>query len=261
MFFSYIAQMGNFDLQKYFERINFKDNPAPDFDTLKKLHLHHMLNVPFENLDIHIKRKIILKPELLYKKIVENNRGGFCYEMNGLFYEVLKALGYKVKMVSARVYDTAEPSPEFDHMALIVTLGEEDWLADVGFGDSFLEPLKLEPETVKKLYGKTFKIEIIDKENFKVLSRDSKGNWNNMYRFSLMPRVLNDFDEMCVYNQSSPQSHFTQKRFCSLARTDGRITLSGMKLIESKNRVRRETELESEEEFSLKLKEIFGIVL
>jgi N-hydroxyarylamine O-acetyltransferase len=253
--------MENLDLQKYFERINFKDNPAPDLKTLKHLHLHHLLNVPFENLDIHIKRKIILRPEMFYNKIIENNRGGFCYEMNGLFYEVLKALGYKVKMVSARVYDTAEPGPEFDHMALIVSLGNEDWLADVGFGDSFLEPLRLEPETEQKQYGKTFKIEIIDKENFKVQNLDSKGNWNNMYRFSLIPRVLNDFDEMCIYNQSSPQSHFTQKRFCSLAGTNGRITLSGMKLIETKERIRKEMELESEEEFKVKLKEIFGIVL
>jgi N-hydroxyarylamine O-acetyltransferase len=253
--------MRNFDLQKYFKRISFSDNPAPDLNTLKQLHLQHMLSVPFENLDIHIKRKITLNQEMLYKKIVENNRGGFCYEMNGLFYDVLKALGFKAKVVSARVYDTSEPSPEFDHMALIVTLDDGDWLADVGFGDSFLEPLKLEPETVQKQYGKSYKIEIIDKENFKVQNMDSKAEWNNMYRFSLIPRALNDFDEMCVYNQSSPQSHFTQKRFCSLARTNGRITLSGMKLIETKDGVRKETELEDEREFNARLKEIFGIVL
>jgi N-hydroxyarylamine O-acetyltransferase len=253
--------MRNFDLQKYFKRISFSDNPAPDLNTLKQLHLQHMLSVPFENLDIHIKRKITLNQEMLYKKIVENNRGGFCYEMNGLFYDVLKALGFKAKVVSARVYDSSEPSPEFDHMALIVTLDDGDWLADVGFGDSFLEPLKLEPETVQKQYGKSYKIEIIDKENFKVQNMDSKAEWNNMYRFSLIPRALNDFDEMCVYNQSSPQSHFTQKRFCSLARTNGRITLSGMKLIETKDGVRKETELEDEREFNARLKEIFGIVL
>jgi N-hydroxyarylamine O-acetyltransferase len=253
--------MRNFDLQKYFKRISFSDNPAPDLNTLKQLHLQHMLSVPFENLDIHIKRKITLNQEMLYKKIVENNRGGFCYEMNGLFYDVLKALGFKAKVVSARVYDTSEPSPEFDHMALIVTLDDGDWLADVGFGDSFLEPLKLEPETVQKQYGKSYKIEIIDKENFKVQNMDSKAEWNNMYRFSLIPRALNDFDEMCVYNQSSPQSHFTQKRFCSLARTNGRITLSGMKVIETKDGVRKETELEDEREFNARLKEIFGIVL
>jgi len=249
------------NLQKYLKRIGFEDNPAPDLETLKKLHLYHMLNIPFENLDIHIKREIILKPELLFKKIVDNNRGGFCYEMNGLFYEVLKAIGYKVKMISARVYDTAEPSPEFDHMALIVTLREEDWLADVGFGDSFLEPLKLEPETEQIQYGKNYKIKLIDRENFNVQNLDSKGKWNNMYRFSLIPRALNDFDEMCVYNQSSPQSHFTQNRFCSLARTNGRITLSGMKLIERKNGIRKETELENEEEFNAKLKELFRIYL
>ena len=249
------------ELQRYFKRLNFEDTPVPALKTLKQLHLQHVLSIPFENLDIHIKRRIILKPELFYKKIVENHRGGFCYEMNGLFYEVLKTLGYEVKMVSARVYDTAEPSPEFDHMALIVNLEDGDWLADVGFGDSFLEPLKIEPESVQEQYGKTFRIVKIDEENFKVQNIDRDGNWNDMYRFSLIPRVLSDYDEMCVHNQTSPQSHFTQKRFCSLARTNGRITVSGMKLIETKDGVRKETELEDENEFNRKLKELFGIIL
>jgi N-hydroxyarylamine O-acetyltransferase len=220
-----------------------------------------MLNVPFENLDIHLKRKIILKPELFYKKIVENNRGGFCYEMNGLFYDVLKSLGYEVKMISARVYDTPEPGPEFDHMALIVTLDGKDWLADVGFGDSFLEPLKLETETVQEQYSKSFRIVNIDDDNFKVQNLNSDGKWNDMYRFTLKPRVLNDYSERCVYDQTSPQSHFTQKRFCSLARTNGRITLSGMKMIVTKNGVKNETEMENENEFDQKLKELFGIII
>jgi N-hydroxyarylamine O-acetyltransferase len=249
------------DISKYFQKINFTDNPGSDLATLKKLHLHHMLNVPFENLDIHLKRKIILEPELLYKKIVENNRGGFCYEMNGLFYEVLNAIGFKAKMISARVYDEPEPGPEFDHMAIIVDLDGEGWLCDVGFGDSFLEPLKFEPELEQRQYGRIYKIEKLDGGNFKaVLSADGR-KFGDMYRFSLIPRGLKEYQNMCNYHQSSPQSHFTQKRFCSLARTNGRITLSGMKLIETKGGVKKETELENDEEFDLKLKELFGIVI
>lgn len=76
----------NINLKKYFERINFKSAPKADLSTLKQLHRLHLLNIPFENLDIHFNKKIILSFEKIEKKIVTGNRGGFCYEMNGLFY-------------------------------------------------------------------------------------------------------------------------------------------------------------------------------
>jgi len=247
------------DIRKYLERINFSHSTKADLETLKNLHLHHLLNVPFENLDIHIKKKIILQPDLLYKKIVENNRGGFCYEMNGLFYEVLKNLGFDAKMVSARVYDEPDPGPEFDHMAIIVELNNEQWLADVGFGDSFLEPLKLEPELEQSQYGRIYKIQKLDDGDYKTVFSSGDGKFMDMYRFSLIPRELNEYVEMCNYHQTSPESHFTQKRVCSLARPKGRITLSGLKLIETKDGVKKETELKDEEEFAEKLRELFGI--
>jgi arylamine N-acetyltransferase len=104
-----------------------------------------MLAVPFENLDISLGRKIICDESRFLHKIVNERRGGFCYEMNGAFAELLRALGFKVTLLSARVSggDGSE-GPEFDHLALRVDL-DQPWLADVGFGDSFVEPLLLEP--------------------------------------------------------------------------------------------------------------------
>jgi N-hydroxyarylamine O-acetyltransferase len=249
------------DIQKYFERINFMRKPKPDIQTLRVLHLMHLLNIPFENLDIQRGEKIILDPELLYRKIVVNNRGGFCYEMNGLFYEVLIAIGFKAKMVAARVYDGIEPGPDFDHMAVIVTINNEGFLADVGFGESFLEPLKIDPGLAQIQYNRYYKINIIDEENYKVALSEDGENFSNMYRFSPIQRKLSDFVNMCNYHQSSPQSHFTGKRMCTLARTDGRITLSGLKLIETKNGSKTETILNNEIEFDEKLKDMFGIIL
>jgi len=98
-----------------------------------------MRTVPFENLDIHLKRPIVLEDNALFDKIVTRKRGGFCYELNGLFAALLRALGFDVVMLSAGVANPErEFGPDFDHMALLVTL-EQSWLADVGFGDSFVE--------------------------------------------------------------------------------------------------------------------------
>jgi N-hydroxyarylamine O-acetyltransferase len=250
------------NLEKYLKRIKFEGKPKADLVTPRKLHLHHMLKVPFENLDIHLGRKIILEPEVLYNKIVLNNRGGFCYEMNGLFYEIITLLGFKAKRVSARVFnDNGEPGREFDHMAVIVDLDGVEWLADVGFGDSFLEPLKFVPDLEQAQYGKLFKIVKVDEENFKTVCSEDGKEYKDMYLFSHKPRELAEYNEMCVYQQESPDSHFVKNTICTLARTGGRITLSGLKLTELKDGVKTETALQNTEEFNIKLKELFGIIL
>jgi N-hydroxyarylamine O-acetyltransferase len=131
------------DLKAYFERIGYDGPSQPDSETLCALHRTHLFAVPFENLDIHLKRPIILEEDRLYAKIVHQRRGGFCYEHNGLFAAVLRELGFEVTLLEARVgaktWDAGQP---FDHMALLVDL-EERWLADVGFGD--IHPIHISP--------------------------------------------------------------------------------------------------------------------
>ena len=249
------------DIKKYFDRVKFSGTARPDFETLKQLHIQHLLNIPFENLDIHLGRRIILEPKLLFDKIVEKKRGGFCYEMNGLFYEVLSAIGFKAKRVSARVFDKPEPGPEFDHMAIIVNINGEEWLADVGFGDSFLEPLRFELDLEQLQFGRKYKIVKLDTENYKLVCLIEGKPFSNMYRFSLIPRELKDYAGMCEFHQDSPDSHFTRNKICSLAGTDGRVSLSGEKLIETKNGVKTETALKNNEDFNAKLNEFFGMEL
>ena len=250
------------EIGRYFNRIKFSGEAKPDAETLKQLHLQHMLNIPFENLDIHLGRKIILEPELLFEKIVEKKRGGFCYEMNGLFYEVLSAIGYKAKRISARVYnENGEAGKEFDHMAIIVNINGDEWLADVGFGNSFLEPLKFELDLDQLQYGRKYRIVRLDAENYKFVCSIEGKPYSNMYRFSLIPRELKDYAGMCEFHQTSPQSHFTKNKICTLAANEGRITLSGMKYIVTKNGVKNENDIKDTEEFHKMLKEFFGIEL
>src|ERR1041385_1626356 len=125
--------------------LRFSNGPLnTDAETLRQLHIAHLRSVPFENLSIHAHQAISPNDESLFEKIVTRRRGGFCYELNGLFAALLRAIGFEVAMLSAEVANNDGTfSAPFDHMTLMVTLAER-WLADVGFGDSFIEPLRID---------------------------------------------------------------------------------------------------------------------
>src|SRR5216684_5534157 len=134
------------DTRAYLQRINYTGPLDPSAETLRGLQVAHLRTIPFENLSIHSGEVIVLDNHALFEKIVRRRRGGFCYELNGLFGALLRALGFDVTMLSARVANAEGIfGPDFDHMTLLVSLAER-WLVDVGFGDSFLEPLQLEAE-------------------------------------------------------------------------------------------------------------------
>ena len=134
----------------YLARVGYGDATPPDAETLRKLHRAHLLHVPFENLDIGLKRPIPCEADASLHKVVDERRGGFCYELNGAFAWLLPQLGFRVTLLSARVArEDGSYGPDFDHLTLRVDL-DEPWLSDVGFGDSFVEPLRLQPDTVQE---------------------------------------------------------------------------------------------------------------
>jgi len=247
------------DVTTYLERINYRGSLSPSADTLRELQVAHLLSVPFENLSIHSHEPIVLNDEALFNKIVERRRGGFCYECNGLFAALLRSLGFDVSMLSAEVAKAGGGfSQPFDHMTLLVKL-EENWLVDVGFGDSFLEPLKVDTSTEQIQGPQSFRITAQDL--YLVVQRQYEGEWKSEYRFTLQPYNYSDFEEMCQYHQTSPESHFTQKRICSLATSDGRITVSDMRFIVTRNGARDEQTLSSTKEYDEILLKEFGIVM
>jgi N-hydroxyarylamine O-acetyltransferase len=241
----------------YLKRIRYAGPLSPSPETLRALHHAHMLTVPFENLDIHLGRPIVLELPRLYDKIVNQRRGGFCYELNGLFGWLLRELGFQVEMLSARVCNGGEPGPEFDHMALLVRV-EKRLLADVGFGDSFVEPLELDDAGEQLQRGVAYRMET-EGEIARMLERKPGQPWSVVYQFTLQARQLSEYAEMCVWQQTARESHFTQKRVCSLATPDGRVTLSDMKLIETTNGERKERQLSDDDEYRSTLSKYFGI--
>jgi N-hydroxyarylamine O-acetyltransferase len=269
----------------YLERIHFALPPDSDarnaFDRLepsarllRDLHERHLLSVPFENLSIHYHEPIVLETESLYHKIVSRHRGGFCYELNGLFAWLLTGLGYQVTLLSARVAQGEDKlSPEFDHLALAVHgLEGGTYLADVGFGDSFRYPLRMEHQveqaggdtkTYRLVHSKLAPDEAVAQPlGYCTLeSLREGGEWEPHYRFSPKEHPLSDFIARCHYHQTSPESHFTQKRMCSLVLPEGRISLSDLRLITTVEGTRAERLLQSEEEYRLVLADQFGISL
>jgi N-hydroxyarylamine O-acetyltransferase len=242
----------------YLRRIAYDGPTTPSAATLRALHVAHLRAVPFENLDIHLGRPIVLDEARLTEKIVGERRGGFCYELNGAFAGLLEALGFRVTRLSAEVArGDGTFGPDFDHLLLRVDL-DEPLLADVGFGDLFLEPLRL-TQGVQEQAGRAFRL---DREgDHQVLLQCDDGQWSPQYRFTLVPRELRDFASMCHFHQTSPESHFTHKRVCTLATLEGRITLTEERLIVTANGARNETPITGEDEFRRALRDRFGIAI
>lgn len=247
------------DVPAYLARIAYRGPPSVSAATLRELHLAHLYAVPFENLDIHLGRPILLDGAALFDKIVTRRRGGFCYELNGLFAELLAALGFRVTLLSAEVArQSGGFSPEFDHLALRVDL-EEPWLADVGFGNGFRLPLRL-TGGVDQAQGDSTYLIVRDGGYHVLMRRDGTGDWSRQYRFQLSPHALEEFAARCHFHQWSPESHFTQGRICTLATPTGRLTLSGLRLIELSAGARVESELADETEYAATLRARFGVI-
>jgi N-hydroxyarylamine O-acetyltransferase len=249
------------DIQAYLDRIGYHGPLTPTAETLRALQVAHLQTVPFENLSIHAHQPIVLDDESLFDKVVARRRGGFCYELNGLFAALLRALGFQVTMLSAAVARADGTfGPDFDHMALLVTL-EERWLADVGFGDSFRDPLRLDERGEQPEGTKAFRIDE-DSEYLLLLRWDGPEEpWQPQYRFTLQSYEFPDYAGMCHFHQTSPESHFTKQALCSLATQEGRVTLSGTKLITTRGGERQERNVASEEERTALLRETFGVVV
>ena len=242
----------------YLERIGYQGTRAPTAETLRQLHRAHLHTVPFENLDIPLGRPIALRPSVLYDKIVGRRRGGFCYELNTMFGWLLEQLGFEVSLLSARVFSDGRPGPAFDHMLLRVE-DTTPWIADVGFGDSFIEPLPLDAETRTQ---RDCAYRLTEAGGQWTLHRQRpESAWEPQYVFALTPHQRDAFNPMCRYHQTSPESHFTRKSVCSRLTRTGRITVSNGRFIITTDGTRQETIITDEAVYRRRLKKSFGIEL
>ena len=212
-----IGAMDDRTLDAYLARIG-----ASRTDTLVELHERHVAAVPFENLDIHLGEVIVLEEDRLVDKVVNRRRGGFCYELNGAFAALLKALGHDVRLLSAKVFADGAFGPPFDHLALRVG----DLLVDVGFGRFSLRPLDLVGRDDQHDPAGVFRLVDTPEGDVDVLHDGVP-----QYRLELRPRALDEFRATCWYQQTWPGSPFRRGSTCSLPTPTGRVTIAGDKLI------------------------------
>lgn len=247
------------DITTYLERIGYVGSKEPTAETLAALQYAHLLSVPFENLSIHVHEPIRLEEESLFEKIVVRKRGGFCYELNILFAALLTALGYQVRLLSAEVAGAdGEFSPPFDHLMLRVDLAEP-WLVDVGFGDTFRHPLLLDSRDTQPQPMGSYRLQ--QSGTYTMLEELSDDRWVSQYRFEPATHHREEFIPRCEFQQTSPESHFTQRRVCTLATPEGRLTLSDHRFITTHGRVRTERPIENEADFQEVLATVFHIYL
>jgi N-hydroxyarylamine O-acetyltransferase len=199
---------------------------TPSAPYLRKLQRRCLVTVPFENLDIHWRVPIELDIRRAWEKVVLRRRGGFCYELNGLFAWLLDQLGFDVALLSGRVWrkPTRLWGPDYDHLALHVRVGGGDYLVDVGYGDSFRTPLPLPAGTASDISG-TYRL-LPEGGELQLEHATVPDHWRPLYRVSLKPRALEEFRGMFLWHQTSPESPFTNHTVFTLARPWGRSTLT-----------------------------------
>ncbi len=245
------------DVERCLKRIGYSGPTEPTLDTLRALQNAFLLKVPFENLDIHLGRQIRLSSESIYKKIVSRKRGGFCYECNILFFDLLSGLGFQVEYLSARMVKGSTIGPEYDHMVLLVHL-EHDYLADVGNGQSCREPLRIDGANRATSEGYAYRAGTQGKD-YALYYQQSNEAWTPRFLFTLTPRNRAEFSDMCHYHQTSPDSVFTRQRLVTIATLEGRVTLTDMRVSATKGSEKQEKVVTSEDEYYEILKQKFGI--
>lgn len=247
--------MNGVNIEAYFSRIGYRGRAEPTLETLRAIHRAHLLFIPYENLDIHLGHPLTLEPASIFEKLVLRERGGWCYEMNGLLAWVLGELGFEVRLLSGAVgRDRHGNEAEGTHLVLLVQL-EHPYLADVGFGDGFLEPLPLREGE----YQQGFLRFRLSQDGGRWTLHNHPGGGASSFDFDLKPYQLSDFTAQCWRQQTSLDSGFVQKTICQRMLPDGILTLRGAVLKTLRADKTQQRVIQSEAEYRQVLREHFGL--
>jgi N-hydroxyarylamine O-acetyltransferase len=218
------------DLEAYLGRIGYSGRLQPDLAVLEAIHLAHATHIPFENLDILLKRPIRLDLASLQAKLVTGGRGGYCFEQNLLFSAVLQRLGFSVRQLAARVLYGSQRKLPRTHVLLLVDVDGATWLADVGFGiEGLLLPLPFGSGREARQFAWTYRVTEADGEW--ILQSLRNGSWTDLYSFSLEPQLAVDFEPANHYTSTHPESRFVRTLAVQLPTPDVRYMLRNRELV------------------------------
>jgi N-hydroxyarylamine O-acetyltransferase len=214
------------DLRRYLARIGHDGEPRADLDTLRAIHARHPAAIPFENLAAFLGEPVALDIAALQEKLLTPGRGGWCFEHNLLLASVLEAIGFTVTRLAARVRWNVPPdvTTARSHMLLLVTIGGEHHIADVGFGGLTLTaPLRLVPDIEQATPHEPHRL-LLAGDTYSLQARVA-GDWQTMYVFDLARQEIVDYQVSNWYLCNHPESQFVKGLICARAAPDGRHAL------------------------------------
>lgn len=249
-----------FDLDAYLARLNHSGPVRPTQDCLEALHRAQLYTIPFENFDIQLGRGISLEPAALCDKLVRRARGGYCFELNGLFLMALRAIGFEARPLLGRVH-LVEPPSGREHLFLLVTLQGRPWIADVGFGGpGFRAPIPFELDRPTSHDGLTFRF--VEAGPYGVMLQTLKqGQWLDLYSFDLGHVFPADIALGNHFTSTHPNSLFTLARVVALPTPGGRVSLLNRTLRTVSAGAEQVWELTEGQAYLDALKSHFGIEL
>ena len=244
-------------LDRYFARIGVAGPHPPTLATLRAVHRAHLLAIPYENLDIHLGLRTTLDPEAMFTKLVDERRGGWCFEMNGLLGRVLESLGFTVRYLSGAV-GRAERGwrAQGNHLVLLVTL-DRPWIVDVGFGDGFLTPLPLEVGS----YRQDFLQYHVTRDGPRWRVHNHIYGGADGFDFSLTARQIDDFAIQCLELQTAAESSFVKSIVCERHTPNGFVMLRSATLREVTASGATTHVVQSAPEFDRVLRERFDLTI
>jgi N-hydroxyarylamine O-acetyltransferase len=214
------------DLDAYFERIGYTGPRNAELETLRAIHLRHAQTIAFENLNPLLRWPVRLDAASLEQKLVRSGRGGYCFEQNLLLSHVLRALGFNVTGLAARVLwnvPDGAVTPR-SHMVLFIDLDDDAYVADVGFGGLTLTgPLRLEPNIEQETPHEPFRL--IRAGDAFVMQALVGSEWMVLYRFDLQEQLQPDYEVTNWYLSNHPQSHFVTGLIAARPDRDRRYVL------------------------------------
>jgi N-hydroxyarylamine O-acetyltransferase len=217
--------MTNHFLDSYFERIKYFQSPKVNLQTLRDLHLLHLQHIPFENIDVFCHQGVKLDRETLTRKILLRDRGGYCFEQNGLFSLALADLGFKSHANMARVHRNRPAPGGRTHHINLVELDGQTWVCDVGFGGSgFREPLMLQADVEVEQLGENYRFHENAEHGF-YLQRKMEQAWDPLYTFKIEPALPIDLHMANFYTSKSPDHVFLDAIMGTRMTARGRVTL------------------------------------
>ncbi|MEZ9852121.1 arylamine N-acetyltransferase [Vibrio breoganii] len=252
--------MNSDTLSQYLSRIGLSKPPEVSVQGLKALHIAQHRVVPFENFDVIAGKRIETTTEGIYNKVITHQRGGYCFELNGLMLRVLSTLGFEARTLLGRVHLSGAPTGR-GHQVSLVTLDGQQWLVDVGFGSQTPRhplPLKMNTELCTDL--QTFRLVAHDLYGTMLQVKD-QDNWLNLYSFDMEEVCAGDIEYGNHFTSTSPNSVFTSAGIASIATEEGTVTLLNDLLKIKKGEQITEIKLSNESDYFKQVKTHFGLEL